>query len=134
MAGFFGAFGDFVFAAHDRGGAVNFNSLNRNRNTRMVTHATISGAPVVEVLGIDAETIRLTGTLAADVTGDVDAALDSLRALQDGKPRPLTRGSRYYGLFIVRNFTYSEDRWSGSELAVATWSMELVSTREAANG
>jgi len=134
MAGSFGAFGDFVFAEHDRGGAVNFNSLNRNRNTRMVTHATISGAPVVEVLGIDAETIRLTGTLAADVTGDVDAALDSLRALQDGKPRPLTRGSRYYGLFIVRNFTYSEDRWSGSELAVATWSMELVSTREAANG
>ena len=134
MAGSFGAFGDFVFAAHARGGAVNFSSLSRNRNARMVTHATISGAPVVEVLGIDAETIRLTGTLAADVTGDVDAALDSLRALQDGKPRPLTRGSRYYGLFVVRNFTYSEDRWSGSELAVATWSMELVSTREAANG
>ena len=134
MAGSFGAFGDFVFSAHDRGGAVNFNSLNRSRNARMVTHATISGAPVVEVLGIDAETIRITGTLAADVSGDVDAALDSLRALQDGKPRPLTRGSRYYGLFVVRGFTYSEDRWSGSELAVATWSMDLVSTREAGNG
>ncbi len=129
-----GAFGDFVFAAHDRGGAVNFDALTRNRTARLVTHATIEGAPIVEMLGLDSEVVQLSGVLSAEMTGDVDAALDSLRALQDGRPHPLTRGSRYYGQFVVRSFRYSEDAWSGSELAVASWSMELVSTREAANG
>lgn len=129
-----GAFGDFVFASHDQGGAVTFNALSRTRQTRMVTHATIDGAPIVEVTGIDAETIRLTGVLTAEVTGDVDAALDRLRDLQDGKPHPLTRGTRYYGQFVVRSFQYSEDMWSGSMLSVASWSMELISTREAVDG
>lgn len=132
--GAFAAFGDFVFSMHERGDAVNFNALSRSRNTRMSTHATISGVPIVEAIGLDAETVRLSGVLASGVTGDVDAALDRLRALQDGKPRPLTRGSRYYGLFVVRSFTYSEDQWSGDVLAVATWTLELIATREAANG
>lgn len=129
-----GAFGEFVFAAHDRGGAVNFDALSRTRNARMVTHATVEGAPVVEVLGLDAETVHMTGTLTREITGDVDEALDQLRALQDGKPRALTRGTRYYGQFVVRSFQYSEDAWAGSELAVASWQMELVSTREGGNG
>lgn len=132
--GAFAAFGDFVFAMHERGDAVNFNALSRSRNTRMSTHATISGVPIVEAIGLDAETVRLSGVLASGVTGDVDAALDRLRALQDGKPHPLTRGSRYYGLFVVRSFTYSEDQWSGDALAVATWTLELIATREGANG
>lgn len=134
MAGAIGSFGDYVFAVHERGGAVTFNSVNRGRNARLVTHATIDGAPIVEFLGLDAETVQLSGKIVADITGDVDAALDELRALQDGQPRPLTRGSRYYGLFVVRSFTYSEDEWAGAELVSATWRMELVSTREAANG
>lgn len=134
MAGAIGSFGDYVFAVHERGGAVTFNSVNRGRNSRLVTHATIDGAPIVEFLGLDAETVQLSGKVVADVTGDVDAALDDLRALQDGKPRPLTRGSRYYGLFVVRSLTYSEDEWAGAELVSATWRMDLVSTREAANG
>lgn len=134
MAGAIGSFGDYVFAVHERGGAVNFNALSRNRNARMVTHATIEGAPIVEFLGLDAETIQLSGKIVADIAGDVDAALDDLRALQDGKPRPLTRGSRYYGQFVVRSFVYSEDEWAGAELVSATWRMDLVSTREGANG
>lgn len=134
MAGPLGAFGDFVFSCHDRGGAVNFSALSRARNARMSTHATIDGAPIVEVYGLDAETVRLSGVISSEISGDVDEALDKLRALQDGKPRPLTRGARYYGLFVVHSFSYSEDAWSGSSLAVASWQMDLVSTREAANG
>lgn len=133
-SGALGSFGDFVFAAHERGGAVNFDALSRTRNSRLVTHATVEGAPIVEFLGVDAETIRLSGVISSEITGDVDAAIDSLRALQDGKPKPLTRGSRYYGLYFVRSFVYSEDAWSGSELAVASWTMELISTREVVNG
>lgn len=127
-----GAFGDFVFAATD--GAATPNALSRARQSRLVTHATVAGAPVVEFLGLDAETVRLSGVLSAEVCGDVDAVLDSLRALQDGKPHPLTRGSRYFGEFVVRSVTYSEDAWAGSELAVASWQIELVSTREGGNG
>ena len=128
-----GSFGDFVFASHGEGGAATFNALSRTRQSRMVTHATIEDAPIVEFFGIDAETVRLSGVLAADIVGDVDAVLDSLLALQDGKPRVLTRGTRVYGSFIVRSISYSEDAWTGAELAVVSWQMELISTR-ASNG
>lgn len=131
-----GAFGDFAFRSAaadarvtDSGGACTFNALSSTRASRLVTHTTIEGAPVVEFLGLDAETIRLTGQLCAEVSGDVDAVIDRLRALQDGVPRMLTRGSRVYGQYVVRSLTVSEDAWSGDSLAVATYQMDLIRTR-----
>lgn len=130
MAGVVGAFGDFVFSVHDRGGSTTFNALSCTRNSRLVTHTTVEGLPVVEFLGLDAETVKLSGVLSSEISGNVDVALDDLRALQDGIARPLTRGPRYYGLFYVRSFTFSEDRWAGGSLAVATWTMDLIATRD----
>lgn len=124
-----GSFGEFTFASHERGGACNFNSLNVSRSSRMVTHATIEGLPVVEFLGLDAESIKISGTLLREISGDLDDIIMQLKALQDGQPRVLTRGTRVYGKFVVKSLSYSEDEWQGSELAAASYSLDLIATR-----
>ena len=124
-----GSFGEFTFAAHERGGACNFDALRVSRVSRMVTHATIEGLPIVEFLGLDAEAVQLSGTLRREISGDLDDILLQLKGLQDGQARVLTRGSRVYGQFVVRSFSYSEDAWTGSELAACTYTLDLVATR-----
>lgn len=127
-----GAFGDFVFWSADGAsadGACTFNALSNSRASRLATHATIEGLPVVEFLGLDAETIKLTGQLCAEISGNIDRIIDKLRALQDGKARMLTRGSRVYGKFLVRSIMVSEDVWAGDTLAVASYQMDLIGTR-----
>lgn len=124
-----GSYGEFTFAVHERGGACNFDALQVARASRVVTHTTIEGLPVVEFLGLDAETVRLSGTLHAEISGDLDDILLQLKDLQDGQPRVLTRGSRVYGQFVVRSLSYSEDEWTGSELAACSYALELVATR-----
>lgn len=121
-----GSFGEFVFQS----GGVTFDTHNQARNARLASHATIEGAPVVEFLGLDSSVVTLTGTLTSQFNGDLDEVVRSLYALQDGKPRALTRGRRCYGLFLVQNLTISEDAWTGDELASATWSMQLISCRQ----
>lgn len=124
-----GSFGEFTFAAHERGGACNFDALQVSRASRVVTHTTIEGLPIVEFLGLDAETVRLSGNLRREISGDLDDILLQLKDLQDGQPRVLTRGSRVYGQFVVRSLSYSEDSWTGSELAACSYTLELVATR-----
>lgn len=124
-----GSFGEFTFAAHERGGACNFDALSVSRNSRLVTHTTIEGLPIVEFLGLDSESVKLSGKLHSEISGDLDDILIQLRELQDGKPRVLTRGSRVYGQFIVRSLSYSEDSWTGSEVSSVSYSLDLVSTR-----
>ena len=129
-----GSFGEFTFAAHERGGACSFNSLQVSRASRVVTHTTIEGLPIVEFLGLDAESIKISGVLHREISGDLDDIIMQLKELQDGQPRVLTRGTRVYGQFVVKSFSYSEDAWQGSELAAASYSLDLVSTRAVQNG
>lgn len=124
-----GSFGEFVFSSHERGGACTFNALSASRQSRLVSHTTIEGLPVVEFLGLDSESVRLSGVLHAEVSGDLDETILQLKELQDGKPRVLTRGERVYGQFLVKSFQYSEDGWRGDTLAVASYTLELVSVR-----
>lgn len=124
-----GSFGDFTFSTHERGGACNFNALQASQASRLVTHTTIDGLPVVEFLGLDAESVKLTGVLHRGISGDLDAIVLKLKALQDGTPRVLTRGTRVYGPYLVKSIVISEDEWQGSELAVVSYSLDLISTR-----
>jgi len=126
-----GSFGEFTFAAHDRGGACTFGALNVSRASRMAVHTTVEGLPIVEFLGLDAESIKLSGTLHREISGDLDDIILQLKGLQDGEPRVLTRGTRVYGQFLVRSFQYSEDDWQGSELASVSYTLDLIATRGA---
>lgn len=124
-----GSFGEFTFASHERGGACTFNALSISRSSRVVTHTTIEGLPVVEFLGVDAEAIKLSGVISSEISGDLDDMILQIKGLQDGEPRVLTRGDRVYGQFVVSSVSFSEDRWSGSSLASVTYSIDLIATR-----
>lgn len=124
-----GSFGDFTFSVHERGGAVTFNALSETTASRLATHATIEGLPIVEFLGVDAESIKISGVLSAEISGDLDDIVLQLKALQDGQPRVLTRGDRVYGQFVVKSLSISEDAWRGSALASITYTLDLIATR-----
>lgn len=124
-----GSFGDFTFSAHERGGAVTFNALSETTASRLATHATIEGLPIVEFLGVDAENIKISGVLSSEISGDLDDIVLQLKALQDGQPRVLTRGDRVYGQFVVKSLSISEDAWRGSALASITYTLDLIATR-----
>lgn len=125
-----GSFGEYIFEAKD---GKTFNSLRFSRATRMASHATIEGRPVVESLGTDSAQITLSGVFSHEFTGDLDDAMLELMSLQDGQARALTRGSRCYGMFVVQSIQFSEDAWNGDVLQTVTWTMQLVETR-ASNG
>lgn len=126
-----GSFGEYTFEASE---GKTFNALRWQRASRLSSHATIEGLPLVEMLGLDSAQITLNGTLSRQYVDDLDDAMMELCALQDGEPRALTRGSRCYGLFVVQSVQFSEDRWCGDVPEVITWSMQLISTRGNSNG
>lgn len=132
-----GAFGDFVFSVSsvETAQGITFNALTESINSRLMTHATVEGLPVVEFAGVDAERVRITGTLNEQICPDVDDKILELKALQDGEPRALSRGSRVYGMFLVESLSITEERWAGDgELVSASYSLNLISTRALANG
>lgn len=126
-----GSLGDYVFMSGVTDNSTTFNSLNVSRASRLASHATVEGLPVVEPLGVDSTRVTLSGVISAQFTRDPDEAMARLMALQDGKPRALTRGMHCYGIFVVASVRFSEDAWSGQSPAPAsiTWTMDLVQTR-----
>lgn len=132
-----GAFGEFVFSVSDKDGAqcVTFDALTQATSSRLATHATVEGLPVVEFLGVDADRITLSGRLNEQMCADVDDKILELRGLQDGTPRPLTRGSRVFGMYLVAAVDVTEERWRGDGiLTQATYRLQLIATRVTANG
>lgn len=132
-----GAFGDFVFSVSsvEASQGITFNSLSESINSRLLTHATVDGLPIVEFAGVDSERVRITGTLNEQICHDVDDKILELKALQDGEPRALSRGSRVYGMFLVESLSITEERWAGDGVPVAaSYTLNLISTRVLSNG
>lgn len=133
-----GSYGDFVFGVYgadtvplDGEQGVTFNSLTQSTQSRLLTHTTVEGLPVVEFAGLDADRVTLTGTLNEQVCGDVDDRILWLRAMQrQNRPRALTRGSRVFGMYLIENLSITEERWAADGVLVAaTYSLNLIATR-----
>lgn len=133
-----GSYGDFVFGVYgadtvplDGEQGVTFNSLTQTTASRLLTHTTVEGLPVVEFAGLDADRVTLTGTLNEQVCGDVDDRILWLRAMQrQNRPRALTRGSRVFGMYLIENLSITEERWAADGVLVAaTYSLNLIATR-----
>lgn len=132
-----GSYGDFVFGVYSADAVpsgeqgVTFNSLTQATQSRLLTHTTVEGLPIVEFAGVDADRVTLTGTLNEQTCGDVDEKILQLRALQaQNQPRALTRGSRVFGMFLIENLSVTEERWAANgELTAASYSLQLISTR-----
>lgn len=132
-----GAFGDFVFSVSsvESSQGITFNSLSESISSRLLTHATVDGLPIVEFAGVDSERVRITGALNEHICADVDDKILELKSLQDGEPRALSRGSRVYGMFLVESLSITEERWAGDGVPVAaSYTLNLISTRVLSNG
>lgn len=135
-----GAFGDFVFGVSGGTGQVSqssglngvtFNALTQSTQSRLYTHTTLEGLPIVEFAGLDADRVTLTGTLNESTCGDVDDRIEALRSMQaENLPRMLTRGDRVLGTFLIESLSITEERWAGNGILVsATYSLTLIATR-----
>lgn len=128
-----GSLGEYVFTSGITEAGTTFNALNVSRASRLASHSTVAGLPVVEVLGVDSMRVTLSGVISAQFTRDADEAVARLMSLQDGKARALTRGLHCFGLFVVSALKFSEDAWSGQTPTPASisWTMDLIQTRGA---
>lgn len=127
-----GSLGDFLFyvSSDDSAKSINFDALTQTTASRLLTHTTIDGLPVVEFAGVDADRVSLSGKLNAQICPDVDEKILELRALQDGRPRALTRGSRVFGVYLVESVEVTEERWAGNGvLTAASYKLNLIATR-----
>lgn len=127
-----GSLGDFLFyvSSDDNAKSITFDALTQTTASRILTHTTIDGLPVVEFAGVDADRVSLSGKLNAQICPDVDEKILELRALQDGRPRALTRGSRVFGVYLVESVDVTEERWAGNGvLTAASYKLTLIATR-----
>lgn len=127
-----GSLGDFLFyvSSDDNAKSITFDALTQATSSRILTHTTIDGLPVVEFAGVDADRVSLSGKLNAQICPDVDEKILELRALQDGRPRALTRGSRVFGVYLVESVDVTEERWAGNGvLTAASYKLNLIATR-----
>lgn len=127
-----GSLGDFLFyvSSDDNAKSITFDALTQTTSSRILTHTTIDGLPVVEFAGVDADRVSLSGKLNAQICPDVDEKILELRALQDGRPRALTRGSRVFGVYLVESVDVTEERWAGNGvLTAASYKLNLIATR-----
>lgn len=127
-----GALGDFLFyiSSDDNARSITFDALTQTTASRILTHTTVEGLPVVEFAGVDADRVALTGKLNERICPDLDEKILELRALQDGRPRALTRGSRVFGVYLVESVDVTEERWSGNGILVAaSYRLNLIATR-----
>lgn len=131
MATSVGSFGDLIFGAPDaRLGIIPFETFNYTRNSRIFSHSTIEGLPRIESAGLESARVVMTGRLTKELYDDMEDALSKLMHLQDGEARPLVRGSRCYGDFVVESLAFSEDAWFGDgELAALSWTLNLIQQR-----
>lgn len=127
-----GSLGSFLFYVSTDEGAksITFDSLTQTTTSRLLTHTTVEGLPIVEFAGVDADRVSLSGKLNDRICPDVDEKILELRALQDGRPRALTRGSRVLGVYLVESVDVTEERWAGNGILVAaTYKLNLLATR-----
>lgn len=127
-----GSLGDFLFyvSSDDNAKSITFDALTQTTSSRIFTHTTIAGLPVVEFAGVDADRVSLSGKLNAQICPEVDEKILELRALQDGRPRALTRGSRVFGVYLVESVDVTEERWAGNGvLTAASYKLNLIATR-----
>ena len=81
-----------------------FNDFSISRKARYVAHERINSKPLLQFMGLDADTISFNMQLVQGLTGDVS---DDLKSLQDmfkkGEANPLFLGSKKLGSFVIES-------------------------------
>ena len=81
-----------------------FNDFSISRKARYVAHERINNKPLLQFMGLDADTISFNIQLVQGLTGDVS---DDLKSLQDmfkkAEVHPLFLGQKKLGSFVIES-------------------------------
>lgn len=83
-----------------------FDNFNITRKARYVAHERINNKPLLQFMGLDADSISFNMQLVQDITGNVS---DDLKTLQDmfkkAEVHPLFLGQKKLGSFVIESMS-----------------------------
>ena len=100
-----GSYGKITFKVTEKEIKI-FNDFSISRKARYVAHERINNKPLLQFMGLDADSISFNMQLVQGLTGDVS---DDLKTLQDmfkkGEANPLFLGSKKLGSFVIESIS-----------------------------
>ena len=98
-----GSYGKITFKETEKEIKI-FNDFSISRKARYVAHERINSKPLLQFMGLDADTISFNMQLVQGLTGDVS---DDLKSLQDmfkkAEVHPLFLGQKKLGSFVIES-------------------------------
>ena len=99
------SFGKITFKVTEKEIKI-FNDFSISRKARYAAHERINNKPLLQFMGLDADSISFNIQLVQGLTGDVN---DDLKKLQDmfkkGEANPLFLGSKKLGSFVIESIS-----------------------------
>ena len=99
------SFGKITFKVTEKEIKI-FNDFSISRKARYAAHERINNKPLLQFMGLDADSISFNMQLVQGLTGDVS---DDLKSLQDmfkkGEANPLFLGSKKLGSFVIESIS-----------------------------
>lgn len=100
-----GSYGKITFKVTEKEIKI-FNDFSISRKARYVAHERINSKPLLQFMGLDADTISFNMQLVQGLTGDVS---DDLKSLQDmfkkAEVHPLFLGQKKLGSFVIESMS-----------------------------
>ena len=100
-----GSYGKITFKVTEKEIKI-FNDFSISRKARYVAHERINNKPLLQFMGLDADTISFNMQLVQGLTGDVS---DDLKSLQDmfkkAEVHPLFLGQKKLGSFVIESMS-----------------------------
>lgn len=85
-----------------------YQSMNRTADYRWPSNARVGQRPAAQFLGLDDETITLSGVLLPEITGGRFSLLTLQLMAEQGRAWPLIEGSgTIYGMFVIESISES---------------------------
>lgn len=98
-----GSYGKITFKVTEKEIKI-FNDFSISRKARYVVHERINNKPLLQFMGLDADSISFNMQLVQGLTGDVS---DDLKSLQDmfkkAEVHPLFLGQKKLGSFVIES-------------------------------
>lgn len=98
-----GSYGTITFKVTEKEIKI-FNDFSISRKARYVAHERINNKPLLQFMGLDADSISFKMQLVQGLTGDVS---DDLKTLQDmfkkAEVHPLFLGQKKLGSFVIES-------------------------------
>lgn len=99
------SFGKVTFKVTDKEIKI-FNDLSISKSARFATHERVNNKPLLQFMGLNAESITFTMQLIENVTGSISKDLKELnKMLSSGTPYAFFLGTKKIGNFVLESLS-----------------------------